>query len=117
MSFIIFFDIIKLVIIWHYDTRNVEQIHSFITFDARKLINLTLKKIYVSDKFTIENVEIARDSCFFSRASSLIGGRGTKVSNITIDRDLNIDFEYARIDDPDNGKSGILTDITDKPQS
>ena len=26
------------------------------------------------------------------------------------------DKEYARIDDPDNGKSGILTDITDKPQ-
>ncbi len=63
--------------------------------------NQKLKIIYISDNWNTSSV--TNSSYMFKNCSNLIGGAGT-----TYDSN-HVDAEYARIDDPDNGKPGYLT--------
>ncbi len=67
-----------------------------------------LKTIYVSDSF--KNSNINNPAQMFNSTSSLRGGAGT-VWNST----MASNKDYARIDNPSDGKPGLFTDITDKP--
>ena len=67
-----------------------------------------LKTIYVSDSF--KNSNISNPAQMFNSTSSLSGGAGTAWnSTMTSNKD------YARIDNPSDGKPGLFTDIADKP--
>ena len=83
-----------------FDTTNVTSIREMF------IMNPELEKIYVSDKFVVNST----DDRAFDYDTKLIGGAGTTY-------DVNHKGgEYARIDDPTNGKPGYFTDIKDKPQ-
>ena len=77
-------------------------------FDTSKVINMsymfaesTLEAIYVSSDFDLSSLELD-DEMFFD-SYNLLGGSGTEYDY------EHIDAEYARIDDPDNGKPGYFT--------
>ena len=79
------------------------------TFDSTSLVNTehmfegitNLKTIYVSDKFITDNI-LGSSNMFYGN-TSLVGGSGTRY-------DANhVNKEYARIDDPQNGKPGYFT--------
>ncbi|MBP5633409.1 BspA family leucine-rich repeat surface protein [Candidatus Saccharibacteria bacterium] len=63
--------------------------------------NAMFDTIYVSDKFT--NAGVSPTTEVFNRTSTVIGGAGTTWSQDHMTAD------YARIDDPDNGKPGYFT--------
>ena len=65
----------------------------------RKDINL--KTIYVSNKWYI--MSSATAGALFESCTSIVGGAGTTYDS------SNVNKEYARIDDPDNGKPGYFT--------
>ena len=67
-----------------------------------------LRTIYVSDSFSVDSV--TESSNIFLNTPNLVGGAGT-----TWESSMRDDKTYARIDDPDNGKPGLFTDIADKP--
>ena len=60
-----------------------------------------IKTIYVSEKFIIK--PSAPDTNMFERDTNLVGGQGTTYNNSYMRK------EYARIDDPSNGKPGYFT--------
>ena len=60
-----------------------------------------LTTIYVSDRFITNEVEESTN--MFNNSTNILGGRGTTYSS------SNIDKEYARVDDPDNGNLGYFT--------
>lgn len=70
----------------------------------------SLEKIYVGSQWTTDNV--TNSASIFNGTSNLVGGSGT-----TWNSSMTHDKSYARIDDPDNGKPGLFTDIADKPIS
>ncbi len=91
-----------------YDAQNLEELDlSFI--GANNFEEITgmfynaknLKTIYVSDKIDFSNTALNSD--VFKGCKSIIGGAGT-----TYDSN-HVDAEYARIDDPENGKPGYFT--------
>ena len=61
--------------------------------------NTKLTTIYVSD--SIPSTATSSTGNDFNNRRLLVGGAGTTMSNVTL--------EYARIDDPDNGKPGYFT--------
>ena len=76
------------------------------SFDTGKVTNMydmfwhaKVKTIYASDKFITDNV--TNSQYMFYNASNLVGGNGTKCSNV------NIDKTYARIDK--SGTPGYFT--------
>ena len=60
-----------------------------------------VKTIYVSDKWTSENIN--DDLWMFSGAENIVGGAGTTYDSSKTKK------EYARVDDPTNGKPGYFT--------
>ena len=60
-----------------------------------------IKTIYVSEKFIIK--PSAPDTDMFERDTNLVGGQGTTYNSSYMRK------EYARIDDPSNGKPGYFT--------
>ncbi|MBE6157182.1 MAG: BspA family leucine-rich repeat surface protein [Firmicutes bacterium] len=68
----------------------------------------SLKRIYVSDDFVAN-----RGNSVFYNIPNIVGGKG---SNRSVLPNTSLDLSYARIDDPDNGKPGLLTNIADKQQ-
>ena len=73
--------------------------------DAMFVFNNNLKTIYVSDKWSADNVTLDSSNMLgmFGVCLSLVGGAGTLYD------ENHIDKEYARVDDPDNGKPGYFT--------
>ena len=65
----------------------------------REMDNIT--SIYVGDNWNTSNVTLSTSMFGYSR--KLVGGSGT-----TYDVS-HTDVEYARVDDPDNGKPGYFT--------
>ena len=65
-----------------------------------------LKKIYSGIDFDLSNETSGIE--LFPSNPDLVGGQGTTY-------DSSYGREYYRIDDPDNGKPGLFTDIADKP--
>ena len=83
-----------------FDTRNASS------FGQMFQNMYSLKTIYATNLFDTSNAE--RDNAYrykylFLQDTLLVGGAGT-----TYDGN-NVDVEYARIDDPDNGKPGYFT--------
>ncbi len=62
---------------------------------------LNVKKIYVSNKWSTDLV--IEYGSLFNDCVNLVGGSGTVYSV------YNIKLEYARVDDPANGKPGYFT--------
>lgn len=109
-----------------FDTSNIESLYRMFYdcesltkldisgFDTSKVTNMEgmlwacgkLIRVYVSDKFTTEKVNSGYQMMYNCR--SIVGGHGTTFNSKKIHTD------YARIDDPDNGKPGYFTDIKDK---
>ncbi len=91
-----------------YGCWNIESL-DLSTFDSSNLINTehmfegitNLKTIYVSDKFITDNVS-GSGNMFFNN-TSLVGGSGTTYDSSHTDK------EYARVDNPQNGKPGYFT--------
>ncbi len=77
----------------NFDTSKVENMKFMFTYAT------SLKKIFVSDKFKINNVTDSAD--MFNNVRLLVGGNGTVFDSYHIDK------EYARIDEP--GKPGYFT--------
>ena len=77
-----------------FDTSGVDDV-SYL-FETAKI-----KTIYVSEKFTIK--PSIPDTDMFEKDTNLIGGQGTTYNNSHMRKD------YARIDDPSNGKPGYFT--------
>ena len=73
--------------------------------DAMFVFSNNLKTIYVSNKWSTENVTLDPSNALgmFGVCLSLVGGNGTKYD------ENHVDKEYARIDDPANGKPGYFT--------
>ena len=96
---------IKELDLSNFDTSKVENFREMFGSDTM------LEKIYVSDKFVINVADPYYLDRMFKLSTTLKGGKGTiyDASHFT--------GEYARIDDPDNGKPGYFTDIKDKPQN
>jgi surface protein len=87
--------IVTLVLGENFDTSNVTQ-----SYEMFK--NMTsLKTIYVTEKFDTSNITSSYD--MFLGDTELKGGSQTAYSS------AHIDAEYARIDDPTNGKPGYFT--------
>lgn len=66
-----------------------------------------LKTVYVSDKWTTENLE-SKSSALFGYNVALVGGNGTKYDP------YHVDATYACIDKSEH--TGYFTDINDKPE-
>ena len=66
----------------------------------------SLTSIYVDDNWSTEAV--TSSNSMFYNCSNLVGGKGTTYIS------PNYNATYARIDDPDNGNPGYLTDVADK---
>ena len=79
----------------NFNTSNVTNMYSM--FSDMSSVN----KIYVGNSWSIESV--ASSSSMFSRDTKLVGGAGTAYDSSHIDK------EYARVDDPTNGKPGYFT--------
>ena len=85
-----------------WNTSNVTDMYQLFT-------DSNVKKIYVSDTFVTS--QVTRYDNLFNNTKNLVGGKGT-----TWTSGMANNINYARIDDPDNGKPGLFTDIADKPQ-
>ena len=79
----------------NFDTSNVENISSMF----REMDNIT--SIYVGDNWNTSNVTLS--TSMFTLSKKIVGGAGT-----TYDENHK-DAEYARVDDPANGKPGYFT--------
>ena len=77
-----------------FDTQKVQKMNNM--FDTAE--NLTT--IYASNKW--QNTSVTDSTYMFSGCSKLVGGAGTVNGS-------HIDAEYARVDDPTNGKPGYFT--------
>ena len=104
----------------NFDTSNVMDMSGMFTYDAKisvldlssfdtssvtkmksMLAEMTsLKTVYVSNKWNPVNVQ---SDYMFNVTVNIVGGAGTR---FTWD---HIDAEYARVDDPQNGKPGYFT--------
>ena len=62
-----------------------------------------LKTIYVSDKWTTSAVDPAAGANVFTNSTKIIGGAGTSYDS------NQVSYDYARVDDPQNGKPGYFT--------
>ena len=86
-----------------FDTSSVR--YMYLSFTGCK----ELKTVYVSDLWTTENLDNSyTDSDMFGNSSAfytkkIVGGAGTTFSS------SHVDAEYARIDDPSNGRPGYFT--------
>jgi surface protein len=78
-----------------FDTSKVTSMERMFYYDS------SLTTIYVSDKWSTNSVTNA--SSMFILCNALVGGSGTKFDS------TYTGHEYARIDDPTNGKPGYLT--------
>ncbi len=79
----------------NFDTSNVRDMHGMFYNCSN------LNSIYIGNNWSTTNVT---DSLFmFKYSSKLVGGSGT------IYDENHVDAEYARIDDPQNGKPGYFT--------
>ena len=103
-----------------FDTTNVTDMEGMFVYDAKITVldlssfdtsSLTktnsmlaemnsLKTVYVSNKWNLVNVQ---SDYMFNVTENIVGGAGTR---FTWDY---IDAEYARVDDPQNGKPGYFT--------
>ena len=79
----------------HFDTSNVTAM-GWMFWDM-----LNVEKIYVSNKWSTDSV--IEYGSLFSGCVNLVGGSGTVYSL------YNTALEYARVDDPANGKPGYFT--------
>ena len=78
-------------------------------FDTSKVTNMygmfygmsSVSKIYVGNSWSTESVTTS--SSMFFQDTNLVGGAGTTYDSSHIDK------EYARVDDPQNGKPGYFT--------
>jgi uncharacterized repeat protein (TIGR02543 family) len=86
-----------------FNTSNVTDMESMFHYSK-------VKHIYVSENFVTNNVT-SYNYIFGVMSTELKGGKGTQWSS-----SLQSNKDYACIDDPDNGKPGLFTDIADKPQ-
>lgn len=68
---------------------------------------MTTTTVYTSSNFVTDSVTNSNEILL---DTSLIGGHNTHYNS-----SMASDKTYARIDDPDNGKPGLFTDIADKP--
>ena len=87
-------------------TMDVVDLSGFDTSGVTTVIYLfetapTIKTIYVSEKFVID--PSIPDKDMFEADTKLVGGQGTTYNNSYMRK------EYARIDDPSNGKPGYFT--------
>ena len=81
------------------------------SFDTSKVTNFRfmfykmdeLETIYVSNKWSMVNAEETLRVSMFNDSVKIVGGAGT-----TYDEN-HTDYEYARVDDPTNGKPGYFT--------
>ncbi len=97
-------------------SKNGTAVLDLTTFDTSRinvmrnlfLHNTAIATIYASDDFKTElvpNQDVNSDGHnLFLGATNLVGGAGTSYANSP-----NNNKEYARIDDPDNGKPGYFT--------
>jgi surface protein len=105
----------------NFDTSNVTDMFSMFSgmsnlisldvsnFDTSKVTNMSqmfwrmsnLTTIYISDNWSTESV--TDGSSMFYQDTNLVGGAGTTYDSSHIDK------EYARVDDPQNGKPGYFT--------
>ena len=112
----------------NFDTSNVTSTHAMFdfsnaieldlsNFDTSKVTNMqfmfgnssNLRKIYVSDKFILNDTDGHLGTNMFKACKSIIGGNGTSYDS------THTNGEYARIDGGiDN--PGYFTDIKDKPK-
>ncbi|MBE6158788.1 MAG: BspA family leucine-rich repeat surface protein [Firmicutes bacterium] len=78
-------------------------------FNTSKVTNMkwmfygmnSVSKIYVGNNWSVDNVSDSND--MFKNSSNLVGGAGTTYDSSHTDK------EYARVDDPTNGKPGYFT--------
>jgi surface protein len=84
-----------------WSTPNLKSTHSMFKMCSN------LETVYVSESWTTASVNSSQD--MFTDCTSLQGGAGTAFDPAKTNK------EYARIDDPDNGKPGYFTHISAKP--
>ena len=111
----------------NFDTSNVTSTHTMFdssnaveldlsSFDTSKVTNMqfmfgnssNLRKIYVSDKFILNDTDGRLGANMFKACKSIIGGNGTSYDS------THTNGEYARIDGG-TSSPGYFTDIADKP--
>ena len=88
---------IKVIDITGWDTRNATN------FNIMFQKSTQLETIYVGPNFDVSNNNQNSGNKMFEGCTSLVGGAGTVYSS------SNHGVIYARIDDPENGKPGYLT--------
>ena len=91
-----------------FNTSNVTKFYGYFSSEQGSILNAgmfegskNLKTIYISNLWS--NSSVTDSNKMFNRDTELVGGAGT-----TYDSN-HIDVEYARVDDPDNGKPGYFT--------
>lgn len=111
----------------NFDTSNVTSTHTMFdssnaveldlsSFDTSKVTNMqfmfgnssNLRKIYVSDKFILNDTDGRLGANMFKACKNIIGGNGTSYDS------THTNGEYARIDGG-TSSPGYFTDIADKP--
>ena len=98
-----------------FDSSNAVELN-LSSFDTSKVTNMqfmfenssNLRKIYVSDKFILNDTDGHLGTNMFKACESIIGGNGTSYDS------THTNGEYARIDDG-TSNPGYFTDIADKP--
>ena len=98
-----------------FDSSNAVEL-DLSNFDASKVTNMqfmfgdssNLRKIYVSDKFILNDTDGHLGTNMFKACKSIIGGNGTLYDS------THTNGEYARIDGG-TSNPGYFTDIADKP--
>ena len=114
-------DLLESIDVSHFDTSKVEDMSwmffgmsnisslDLSCFDTSNVKNTStmfngmskLTTIYIGNSWSIENV--TSSSSMFSQDTKLVGGAGTAYDSNHTDK------EYARVDDPTNGKPGYFT--------
>ena len=98
-----------------FDSSNAVEL-DLSSFDTSKVTNMqfmfgnssNLRKIYVSDKFILNDTDGRLGANMFKACKSIIGGNGTSYDS------THTNGEYARIDGG-TSSPGYFTDIADKP--
>lgn len=98
-----------------FDSSNAVELN-LSSFDTSKVTNMqfmfgnssNLRKIYVSDKFILNDTDGHLGTNMFKACESIIGGNGTSYDS------THTNGEYARIDGG-TSNPGYFTDIADKP--
>lgn len=98
-----------------FDSSNAVELN-LSSFDTSKVTNMqfmfgnssNLRKIYVSDKFILNDTDGHLGTNMFKACKSIIGGNGTSYDS------THTNGEYARIDGG-TSNPGYFTDIADKP--